>query len=572
MDIRWPNWRTRFMNRALYCATPLLCCALLLFPTAAFAQGSLAPPGPPGPTMRTLDQIEPRTPIGTLPFRISRSGAYAVTGDLTGVPGRAGVTIAADNVTLDLNGFSLGGVTGSLAGIDLEGARRNVVVRNGTVRDWGGKGLALSGAVNSVVEHVRASGNGGAGIHLGELGRVESCLAADNGGFGVEVGSGTTVSACIASANAGGGIKAGDGSVIRDCTVAGNESHGIQVASGCLVQGNLCRLNGQAAAGAGLNVTGTANRLENNHLLANDVGLLVSSGGNAVARNTVKDNLANYQIGAGNQLQILLCELPATVSWPASVTLAGSLTGMPGAHGISVTADDVTIDLNGCSLVGVAGALSGISAAAVRNLTVRNGSVRGWPQHGVLADAAVNATFEKLHLSNNLGVGLVAGEGALVRDCVARGNGRGIQAILGGLVTGCTATGNSGQGFLVSRGTTITGCVANGNRNHGIEVGESCQVAANSCFGNTGLQLPSVAGILVTGSDNSIKGNHLLSNDRGLQVEVARNFIAENTAKNNGINFSITDPINQTLGKIVQVGDNLDTAPPWANFDLGQRQ
>jgi len=42
----------------------------------AFAQGSLTPPGAPAPTMKSLDQIEPRTPISSLPFTISSSGSY----------------------------------------------------------------------------------------------------------------------------------------------------------------------------------------------------------------------------------------------------------------------------------------------------------------------------------------------------------------------------------------------------------------------------------------------------------------------------------------------------------------
>jgi hypothetical protein len=41
------------------------------------AQGSLTPPpGAPAPTMKTLDQIEARTPISSAPFTISAPGSY----------------------------------------------------------------------------------------------------------------------------------------------------------------------------------------------------------------------------------------------------------------------------------------------------------------------------------------------------------------------------------------------------------------------------------------------------------------------------------------------------------------
>ena len=77
------------------------------------AQGPLTPPGVPVPTMKTLDQIdsklEKRTPIEALPFTISAPGSYYVTGNLTGVAGQHGITIDADNVTLDLGGFELVG-------------------------------------------------------------------------------------------------------------------------------------------------------------------------------------------------------------------------------------------------------------------------------------------------------------------------------------------------------------------------------------------------------------------------------------------------------------------------------
>ena len=50
--------------------------------TDVMGQGSLTPPGAPGETMKALAQVEPRTPISSLPYTISESGSYYVTGNL----------------------------------------------------------------------------------------------------------------------------------------------------------------------------------------------------------------------------------------------------------------------------------------------------------------------------------------------------------------------------------------------------------------------------------------------------------------------------------------------------------
>src|SRR5450432_171554 len=74
--------------------------------STTFAQGSLTPPGAPAPTMKSLAQIEPRTPISSVPFTIGAPGSYYLTTNLTTTVSNA-IVIAASGVTLDLNGFTL---------------------------------------------------------------------------------------------------------------------------------------------------------------------------------------------------------------------------------------------------------------------------------------------------------------------------------------------------------------------------------------------------------------------------------------------------------------------------------
>src|SRR5438034_6089887 len=75
-------------------------------------QGGLTPPGPPAPTMKSLAQIEPRTPISSAPYIITNSGSYYLTTNLYAASGD-GITISANNVTVDLNGFALTGNSSS---------------------------------------------------------------------------------------------------------------------------------------------------------------------------------------------------------------------------------------------------------------------------------------------------------------------------------------------------------------------------------------------------------------------------------------------------------------------------
>jgi hypothetical protein len=81
--------------------------------STVLAQGPLTPPGAPAPTMKTLQQVEPRIEINATNtpgdadsiFKITEPGSYYLTGNVAGVSGKHGIEIAASDVTLDLMGF-----------------------------------------------------------------------------------------------------------------------------------------------------------------------------------------------------------------------------------------------------------------------------------------------------------------------------------------------------------------------------------------------------------------------------------------------------------------------------------
>ena len=106
--------------------------------TAVLAQGPLTPPGPPAALFKTLEQIEPRTDLRQVPGSasighiISRPGSYYLSTNLV-FTNQSGIRIIADDVTLDLNGFILQGVTNRTAILGTNGLER-VRIRNGILR------------------------------------------------------------------------------------------------------------------------------------------------------------------------------------------------------------------------------------------------------------------------------------------------------------------------------------------------------------------------------------------------------------------------------------------------------
>ncbi len=155
--------------------------------------------------MKTLAQVEPRTPIASAPFTISVPGSYYLTTNLTTAVSNA-ITIAVSGVTLDLNGFSIASTVANAANggyaILLNSGLRNITIANGFVEggvtnngsgvysgSGFGYGISYSGSApaNVLVSRVSVAGCLYSGIYLntGDSTVVESCTVRTVGGYGI---------------------------------------------------------------------------------------------------------------------------------------------------------------------------------------------------------------------------------------------------------------------------------------------------------------------------------------------------------------------------------------------------
>jgi len=220
--------------------------------------------------------------------------------------------------------------------------------------------------------------------------------------------------------------------------------------------------------------------------------------------------------------------LPVTISTSGSYRLTGNLSVPVDTHGIEITIDNVTLDLNGFVISGSGGAGGdGVSAPNRGLITVRNGAVRTMGGNGVLV--GFQSLVQGIHSGNNGLIGIVAnGVGSTVTGNTAMNNSQdGISVSANNRVTDNSVLFNLATGISAGNGCTVTGNIAEGNQSDGINAGSGCTIAGNTATTNQS------SGIEV-GVRSTVTGNTADSNaNRGIVAESGSAVIG-NTAGNNG--------------------------------------
>ena len=165
---------------------------------------------------------------GGYPYVISNPGSYRLTGNLTvATESVDAIDVNANNVTIDLNGFSITGPTpGAGSGIGIHGESANgITVENGTATGFGGVGVKI--ASNSIVRNVHADSNNN-GIFVGAYSVVEGCTTNNAGSTGIQgLGEGDLMSGnTVNHGNIGINLVANSGLIVGN-TVTNNTGVGI---------------------------------------------------------------------------------------------------------------------------------------------------------------------------------------------------------------------------------------------------------------------------------------------------------------------------------------------------------
>jgi parallel beta-helix repeat protein len=279
-----------------------------------------------------------------------------------------------------------------------------------------------------------------------------------------------------------------------------------------------------------------------------------------------------------------------------SYYLTGNMTVPSGKNGIQIYGTGVTIDLNGFTITGSPGSLSGITTNKVywSDITVKNGAVEYCGVDGIDFSTVWSSHITSVAVGENAGAGISVLDGivdhctaysnqdgfaspngfGLFQQCTASNNtNNGFTSGGGSAFESCTSNYNASQGFNIGSESTVRNCTANGNSAQGIVCVENCLITGNLVAENGG---GNSAGIWLQGDANTAEDNTIIVNGYGIYVSGTSNFIIKNrVGDSSASNFYIVPGNHVGLittpnsnGALINgnSGGGLGTTDPNANF------
>ncbi len=517
------------MNTQTFRSVVLFLSSVLCPLSSVLAQGSLTPPGTPGATMKSLDQIAStgiainttNTPgNGTYEFIINQRGSYYLTGNL-GVTKTNGILISSDGVTVDLNGFQISRSSGSAGdAITIQTNDDRCTIKNGSISGFAfGIDCISTGGLSP---HTAYAG------HLSRLGVGSCTTAASVGGWEIDH--------CTFHDNVSGLIVSTWSAAVSNCVFNHNSGTALEVDLPSVISNCSAMFN---------------------------TGLVVFSfGDGSTATNcSVSSNLPTDQaISAGNGCTLIDCSAYNNQSGNRAISAESSCTLTNcNASGNSTTTAGISVDanctLNGCTAsqnVAAAGIMTGDNCtishctASANNSSVASSFGLQTGSNCTLTDCTASANNNANgSLSNTTGVGISVTNNCTLTNCTAALNkGDGIELGARCQLAGCTANGNgngtNGSGISGGIRTVVKNCAAFDNMKNGIVVSANSVVLENHASHNAQGGASTAAGIdTSSGNDSRIEANRTQNNGIGIGIHATTNdIIIRNWSNGNATQYN----------------------------------
>jgi len=295
----------------------LLLAGLGITGAAALARVARARPGAPSPGVSLPDVYnkvartdqgfaEARVPVDSLQgsataqFVIQAPGVYYLTGNITGVTGKAAIEVQADHVEIECDGFTFFGVPGTLACITSPAPQRCIGVYDAGFKGWQNTCIDLVNGAECLVEHCwfdlcdSTSDPAARGTcALGAGGVVFDCDVRACRGALVSVGQHGVIEECTNFNGTGGCFFSEGDAVMEDNFAIENDGPGFVVKNrGVLIGNRLVKVGGidvglasvvsendiGDAPGAAITVRGPRCCVEENYVANAGTGILVLPG------------------------------------------------------------------------------------------------------------------------------------------------------------------------------------------------------------------------------------------------------------------------------------------------------